>query len=154
MKQVGPAEMWYSQVPCTRVGNPQTKEWLWLQRFSPRSERSEPHVVFLAQQSCTGKMSPQSVWLWRLVGLTFRSAKGTSSLFKGVHKVSHDLGPRKEAVIWQQPGSDLHAHLGESPWKATGNWRSLWGRGYWWSWGAHSMRWMLVLASAILESSL
>ena len=36
-------------------------------------------------------------------------------LLKGAHGLSHTIGPRAEAIIWKEPGSDPQAEVGESP---------------------------------------
>ena len=46
-------------------------------------------------------------------------------LLKDVHKISHVLGPREEAVICKKSRSDLPANLGEHPGEAGGNWDHL-----------------------------
>ena len=130
-------------------------------RCSPQGPRGlNLTYVSLAQGSCTRKMSPQNVWLWRPVGLTFSRPRGLweieTPLLEGAHKISHVLGPRARAVIWKEPGSYPSADLGESTGQAGDNWSSPWGHRHWWQlfWGACSTMWTLVLASAILESSL
>ena len=76
-------------------------------------------------------------------------------LLKGVHKISHDLGSRAEAVIWKEPGSDPPTDLEKSPREVEGNWSSLWGHKHWWQpfWGTPSALWTTVLVSTVLESS-
>ena len=77
-------------------------------------------------------------------------------LLKDAHKTTHTPGPREKAAIWKEPGLDLPADLGESPGEAGGNWSSQWGYKNWKQpfWGAPSTMGTLVLAKAILESSL
>ena len=38
-------------------------------------------------------------------------------LLKGAHGLSHAIGPREEAIIRKEPGSDPQAEVGESPGK-------------------------------------
>ena len=45
-------------------------------------------------------------------------------LLKRAYKISHAPGPRAEAVISKEPGSDPPADLGESPGEAGGSWSS------------------------------
>ena len=49
--------------PHPHAGNPQMEAISQAQRSSTRSEESEPQMGSPAQGSCTGKMSPQNVWL-------------------------------------------------------------------------------------------
>ena len=70
-----------------------------------------------AQASCTGKTSPQDIWLWKPAGLTFRRVRGLwgteTLLLKGACRGSHTLGPRAEAVIWEETGPDPPPDFGE-----------------------------------------
>ena len=64
--------------------------------------------------------SPQGVRKpWGSVGPTFRTTRGLwemeSPLVNGAHKISRAPGPRAEAGIWKEPGSDLPADPSESP---------------------------------------
>ena len=52
---------------------------------------------------------------------------GNRDFTKRAHKISYTPGPRTEAVVRREPGSDLSADLGEPPREAGGNWSSFWG---------------------------
>ena len=51
-------------------------------------------------------------------GLKFRRARGLEKietpLLKGAHKSSHFSGPKEEAIIWDEPGSDLPVDFGKA----------------------------------------
>ena len=83
------------------------------------ARRPRPTLGSLGPLSWTRKTGPQNVWLWRSVGITFGRARGLwqteTPLLKDAHKISHVLGPRAEAVIWKEPGSDPLANLRELP---------------------------------------
>ena len=120
-----------------------------------------------SQEFYTGKTSSQNAWLWRLVGLGYGRQEGPletkTLLLKGMHKILHTLKT-------QLRNSDLKgAWLKPTFWPQGVSWR---GRrqeatgtphhppqGYrrWLEeaiWGACSNTRTLVLASAILKSSL
>ena len=94
----GRENSWYNQLQYSLGG--WTTNWrvVVLQRFSHRSESSEPHVNCPAKGSRTWK-TPKTIWLWRPAGLNYRSPTGlgeteTSLLLKGTHKLPHTLGLR------------------------------------------------------------
>ena len=61
----GGASLWYSQSPDPLVGNPQ-RENNYNCRISPQETRVlSPTSGSPVWYSCTGKTSPQNVWLWR-----------------------------------------------------------------------------------------
>ena len=144
----------------TQVGNPK-----WENNYNCRYSAQELRGLNLTQGSpaqgfCTGKMSPQNVWLWRPVGLTFRRPRGLweieTPLLEGIHRISHILRPRARTVTWKEPGSYPSTGLGESTGQAGGNWNSPWGCGHRWFLfcGAPFTTCTLLLASTILESSI
>ena len=109
------------------------KEWaIWAQYQAPQHwvlyQEDEPpeHLALKTRESYFGRARG----LWEIETPPLKSA----------HKISHALGPRAEAVIWKEPGSDLPADLGEPPREAGGNWSSPWGHRHWWQTfgGAHS----------------
>ena len=55
-------------------GDPYTRGISQAWRSPLRSEESEAHVRLPAQGTCTRKMSPHNVWLWKLAELTSRKA--------------------------------------------------------------------------------
>ena len=138
------------------------KRWriITIQRFCPKMRCLSPTTSSPPWGPWTRKLSPQKVWLWRPMGLTFRRARRLwereTPLLKCEHKISHTPGPRAEAVIWKEPGSDPPADVGEAPGETGGDWSSLWGHRHWWHpfWGACSTMRTLVLANATLESSI
>ena len=70
-------------------------------------------------------MVSQNICLWRLAGLNLGRVRGpweVDSTLKGAYKISHAPGPRAEAIIWKQPGSEAAADLGEPPREARGSW--------------------------------
>ena len=89
-----------------------TPEWVthkWEDNYNCRGSTQgargpSPTLGSPAQGSCTRKTSPQNIWLWSPVGLTFRRARGLweieTPLLKGAHRTSHAPGPRAEAVIF------------------------------------------------------
>ena len=95
---VGGADLQYSRVPYPKAYG--TTNWRILHcRGSPKG------VSSLAWVSCSGKMSPQNIWLWRQWWLLLGVPKGCRkeiSFLKGTHKISI-LGRGTEAVIWEEP---------------------------------------------------
>ena len=71
------------------------------------------------------KRISQNFWIWSQQGLSLGEPEGCgkqSPCLKGAYKISHASGPRAEAIIWKEPGSEAAADLGEPPRGARGSW--------------------------------
>ena len=62
------------------MGNPQTGDWLQLQKFSPSCLNLTSDSP--AQGSCNRKTSPQNTWLWMRPGLSLSRAIGLCEIVK------------------------------------------------------------------------
>ena len=75
---------------------------MW-QRFSRRSESSEPHVRLPSLGVQHREGTPQSIWVRRPAELNRRSPTGLgereASLLKDTQRIPRALGPGAEAVI-------------------------------------------------------
>ena len=60
--------------PHPQIGYQHTEQLLQLQKFSPRM--TDPHWALEPKEYCHGKTSPQNVWLWRPLMLTFGRVRG------------------------------------------------------------------------------
>ena len=128
MRLAGGAESWYSQ-DCSMGGWPTNGRIITIVEVLPKEWGIwTPHQAPQPWGRAPGGWAPQNIWLWSPVGLILGSPKGLgeieASLLRGTCKISQALGPKAEAVIWKEPGSDLHADLGEFPGEAGGNWSS------------------------------
>ena len=89
---------WYNQIPYSPCGWTTNSKIIVLQRFSQGNESSETLIRIPSLGSGISKRKPQSIWLWRLIGLDLMSSTGmreTETPFKeGTHKLSCALGPR------------------------------------------------------------
>ena len=87
----------YNQIPYPPGGQPTNWKIIISQRFSHRSESSEPHVR-LPSLGVWHQEEEPLVHLATSVGLECRSSTGLgeteTTLLEGTHKVSHALGPR------------------------------------------------------------
>ena len=102
MREVGEVDLQYIEITCDAwVADPQVGGLYC--RGSPTGVRVlRPMSGSPAQDSGTGKMSSQSIWLCRPPGFTCRSPMGLgeiyTSLLEGTHKIQCTLGPRTKAV--------------------------------------------------------
>ena len=69
------SETRYSQDQYPQVNHPQMGGQLQLQRFSPGSEWSEPHVGIPRAEVLHWKDETPNVWLWRSLGVTCGTAR-------------------------------------------------------------------------------
>ena len=95
-------------------------------RYSPQGARVlRPALGPPAQESHTGKMSTQNIWLYACLalctpaGLTYWRAKGLQETeilpLKNVPQILHSPRPDSETVIWKESGSAALLILGSLP---------------------------------------
>ena len=73
---------------CNQILSPPVLEWglltnwkiIILQKFSHRTESSEPHIRLLSLGIWHQEKEPQSIWLWRPGGFEFRSCTGLEEI--------------------------------------------------------------------------
>ena len=109
-KMVGGVLSWYNEIPYPPGGWPTNWKIIISQRFSHRSESWEPYVRLPSLGYGIRRRSPQSIWLWRPVGLECRSSTGLGEtetpLLEGTHKVSRAQGPGQSGDsirAWARP---------------------------------------------------
>ena len=158
MRQVGGVELQYIQDQflggwatngriITIVEGLPKEQQVWAPHWA-----SQPWVL-------TRKIRLQNIWLWRPVQLTFGRARGLwkieAPLLKVMHKISHTPRPRKETVIWKEPGSNQEL-ICRSSQRGRRQLKVIMGTSSWQRpfLGAHPITGILVLVSAMLEPSL
>ena len=103
-----------------------------------------PTSCSLAWGSGIERKSPQSIWLWRSVGLVCWSSTGLEEtenpLLKGTHKFSHALGPNVQQWLHRNVGQpylqflesllgkqgSAMAHCGDKSLVAEASWNNHW----------------------------
>ena len=122
---VGGALFRYNQIPCLLGGWPTDWKIIVLQRFSHRSESSEPNV----------RVPTLRVWHREEKPPEHLALKASSSWVQELHRQGETDstlgGTQHKAVTPQEPGLDLLADLGGSPGKVEVSCGSLWGQGHW-----------------------
>ena len=63
------AEIQYNQDPYSPGWQPVNGRIITVAEFLFKNKSSEPTLSASVQGYCTGEMSPQNVWFWRLPGL-------------------------------------------------------------------------------------
>ena len=131
---VGGILLWYNQIPYFPGEWTTHSKIIVLQRFSHGSESSETLIRIPSLVSGLSKRKPQSIWLWRLMGLDLMSSTGmreTEILFKeGAHKLWCAWGSR--AQQWPHKSwPDLPGVLGDLL-RRWGRWWLTVSQGHWW----------------------
>ena len=163
MRQVGWAEMWYSQDPYPRGrgGGPANgRITITIAELLPKERGIQaPHQDPQPGDPTSGRQASRTLALeakWGLLSADRQLWEIETRFLKGKHKISHTPRPRADVVIWKESESDPLSDHGGHPREAGGNWDLLWGHRHWQQplLGACCTTRKLELGSTILEFSL